>query len=107
AGLSHQTSALPGQAQPKAAILIVGCRKIDDTDEVAGPVFEADGPDPLFATFHSWQCYVAEELERTIGGVWARDFCLHIAHDFPMREKLLYRRRIRKLERAQNEAGSL
>src|SRR5262249_26360612 len=105
AGFSHQTLALPGRPQPKAAVLIRRRRKIDHADEMAGPVFEADGPTPLLAAFHGGQCNVPEKLECAIGRIWPRYFRIHIANNVPMREMLLNRRGIVKLKPPQDKPG--
>ena len=101
----HISLALPGQAEPEAAIVAVAFDEADDADELPGLFCEPYAPVPCFTALDLGQCDVAAVLQGAIGRVGPWNTVEEIAHDFPMREKLLHLRCIREFKRAKQQSG--
>jgi len=51
ASLGHQALALPGEAEPETAIVVLFFAEVDAADDLIGSGFEADSPVPGFSAF--------------------------------------------------------
>jgi len=89
AGFSHQALALPGEAEPEAAIVVLFFAEIDAADELAGIGFQAESPVPGFAPLDCGERHVANEAVGGIGGIGPGNLSREVAHDFPMGEENL------------------
>jgi len=84
AGFGHQALALPREAEPEAAIVVLFLAEIDAADELAGIGFQAQSPVPGFAALDCRERYVANEAVSGIGGVGPGNLRRQLTHDFPM-----------------------
>jgi len=94
ASLRHEAYSVPGQAEPKASVLMARGAEIDDADVVVRAALETDGPYPLFAAGHRGQRHIPVKLQSPIVGIWPGNLPAEKAHDFPMRKKALRYRRV-------------
>jgi len=61
--------ALPGEAEPKAAIVVFLFAEIDAADDLVGSGFLAKGTVPGFAAFYRGEGHVANMAECAVGWV--------------------------------------
>src|SRR5258708_10176898 len=71
ASLGHQALALPGEAEPETAIVVLFFAEIDAADELAGIGLQAESPVPGFAALDCRERNVANIEVGGIGGVRA------------------------------------
>ena len=96
--------ALPGKAEPEAAIVFGAANEADDADELIGFLRETQAPVPGLAALDLRQGDIAQVLESAVGRVRPRDAIEQVADDLPVGEVLLHLRGIGDLERAQDES---
>jgi hypothetical protein len=96
--------ALPREAEPEAAIVVLFLSEIDAANELAGIGFYAESPVPGFAALDCWERHVANEPVSGIGGIGPGNLSREMAHDFPMGKEELDLRGIGKFQRAQEQA---
>ncbi len=87
ASLGHQALALPGEAEPETAIVVLFFAEIDAADELAGIGLQAESPVPGFAALDCRERKVANIEVGGIGGVGPGHLTREMAHDFPMGEE--------------------
>ena len=88
-GFGHEALALPGEAEPEAAIVVGALHQGDEADELGGVGLEAERPVPLVAAGDGGEGDVAVEGEGSVGGVGPGDAGGEEADDLPVGEEAL------------------
>jgi hypothetical protein len=66
---------LPGEAEPKAAIVIFFFAEIDATDDLVRSGFQAESPMPGFAAFYRGEGHVTNVAVCAVRGIGPRNLC--------------------------------
>jgi len=104
AGFGHQALALPGEAEPEAAIVVLFRTQVDAADDLIGAGFQAESSLPSFAALDGGQRHVADVAVGGVGGIGPGDLGGEITNDFPLGEEELQLRGIGKFQRTQEQA---